>query len=71
MNSYMALIEDLLVGQTPKQQYEWLRDLIDENARARGRIDFCERQFKIIQGNCDPYTKGYIDSVLKTLSTPI
>lgn len=73
IRAYMSQIEDLLEGDTPRQKYEWLNNLIKENARAKGRIDFCKNQFQIIKDSSetDPYTKGWIKSVLEQLATPI
>ena len=67
MKSYLAEIDEMLEGQTPKEKFEWLKNLINENARAKGRIDFCKRQFEIIRTGSEPYTKGYIESIMKTL----
>jgi len=73
MTSYTIMIEELLIGETPKEKYEWLKNLVSENARAKGRLDFCKRQFEIIQKNIDtdPYTKGYVGSILKTFNTEL
>jgi hypothetical protein len=72
IRAYMSQIEDLLEGETPRQKYEWLDNLIKENARAKGRIIFCKNQFEIIKDSTtDSHTKGWISSVLETLSTPI
>jgi hypothetical protein len=64
---------DLLEGNTPREKWQYLKDLIAENNRAKGRIDFCKNQFIIIRKNedTDPFTKGWIKSVLETLETPI
>lgn len=66
--AYMNQIEDLLEGDTPRQKFEYLQNLISENARLKGRLDFCKDQFAIIRDN--PSEK-WIDSVIKTLNTPV
>lgn len=73
MKSYLALIEDLLEGHTPKQKYEYLQSLISENARAKGRIDFCKNQFTILANDesTHKFQVSLIESVIKTLETPI
>lgn len=73
MKSYLAEIDEMLGGQTPKEKFEWLKNLINESARAKGRIDFCKRQFEIIltSSETDSYTKGYIESIMKTLDTEL
>lgn len=73
MRSYLELIDNLLVGKTPKEKYEYLQSLISENARAKGRIDFCKNQFTIILNDTshDPVMVPFIKSVIETLETPI
>jgi len=73
MKSYLTEIDDLLIGETPRQKYEWLESLIKENAIAKGRIDYCRNQFEIIKNEpqTDPFTRGWCKAILETLSTPI
>lgn len=73
MRSYLELIDNLLVGKTPKEKYEYLQSLISENARAKGRIEFCKNQFKIIVNDTSthPVILPFIRSVIQTLETPI
>ncbi len=73
IRAFMSQIEDMLEGDTPRQKYQFLKELIEHNARAKGRIDFCKNQFTLIRDSdaTDPYTKGYIKHILETLDTPI
>lgn len=73
MNSYLSEIEDLLQGDTPREKYQCLKDLVKELSRVKGRLDYCKSQLKIIENNpgTDPYTKGYVSSVIKVLNQDI
>ena len=73
MRSYNALIESLCEGNTPREKYEWLDKLIHENNRAKGRIDFCRKQFEILlkDESTHPVMMGFIRAIINTLDTPI
>lgn len=73
MNSYLNEIEDLLLGETPRQKYEWVKKQLDDFNKAMGRLDYASRQCKIIRDNpaTDPYTKGYIQHVINQLDSPL
>jgi hypothetical protein len=73
MNSFNNEIMDLLPGDTPRKKWQALKDLIAENSRAKGRIDFCKTQFESLlkDTSTHPVVMGWIRSIIETLNTPI
>ncbi len=71
MNNYETLISDYLLGETPKQKYEYLTSLLNENANFKAKLFYADISLKSILDTSDEAKLGNIKFMIELIKNQI
>jgi hypothetical protein len=64
MENYEDLLRKKYLLGTPKEQYEWVENLVKRNAKLEGVVSNMKITLSSIKGNCNETIQGLIQNTL-------